>query len=73
MNVGMLWLDDSKRSIEEKVNRAVEYYREKYGRLPEICFVNKGMLANEKQVGKVFVQPNHTILPHHFWLGMKVP
>ena len=49
MNVGMLWLDDDrKRSLDEKVNRAVEYYREKYGRMPEMCLVNKGMLAEEK-------------------------
>lgn len=72
MNVGMLWLDDDKkRSLEEKVKRAVEYYREKYGRMPEICLVNMGMLANEKRVGKVNVQPIANILPHHFWLGMK--
>ncbi|MAT98724.1 MAG: hypothetical protein CL608_16400 [Anaerolineaceae bacterium] len=72
MNVGMLWLDDDrKRSLDEKVNRAVEYYREKYGRMPEMCLVNTGMLAEETQVGKVSVQPFANILPHHFWLGMK--
>jgi hypothetical protein len=72
MNVGMLWLDDDRnRSLDEKVNRAVEYYREKYGRIPEMCLVNKGMLAEEKQVGQVNVQPIANILPHHFWLGMK--
>jgi hypothetical protein len=71
MNVGMMWLDDDgKRSVEEKVSRAAEYYQEKYGRLPEICFVNQGMLAAKKRMGKVTVQPNSTILPHHFWLGL---
>lgn len=72
MNVGMLWLDDDrKRSLDEKVSRAVEYYREKYGRMPEMCLVNTGMLTEEKQVGKVSVQPIANILPHYFWLGMK--
>jgi hypothetical protein len=72
MNVGMLWLDDDRnRSLEEKVSRAVEYYREKYGRMPEMCLVNKEMLSAEKLVGKVNVQPIANILPHHFWLGMK--
>lgn len=72
MNVGMLWLDDDRnRSLEEKVSRAVEYYEEKYGCFPEMCLVNTGMLADEKQVGKVSVQPIANILPHHFWLGMK--
>lgn len=72
MNVGMLWLDDDrKRSLDEKVSRAVEYYQEKYGRMPEMCLVNKGMLSGEVQMGKVSVQPIANILPHHFWLGMK--
>jgi hypothetical protein len=72
MNVGMLWLDDDRnRSLEEKVSRAVEYYQEKYGRMPEMCLVNQGMLSGEKLVGKVNVQPIGNILPHHFWLGMK--
>ena len=74
MNVGMLWLDDDRhRSLEEKVSRAVEYYQEKYGRMPEMCLVNKGMLAAEKVVGNVNVQPIANVLPHHFWLGMKSP
>lgn len=73
MNVGMLWLDDDRnRSLDEKVSRAVEYYREKYGRMPELCLVNKTMLAEERLVGKVSVQPQAAILPHHFWVGMKV-
>lgn len=73
MNVGMLWLDDDRsRSLEEKVLRAVEYYREKYGRFPDTCLVNSTMLKDETKVGKVNVQPLANILPHHFWLGMNV-
>jgi hypothetical protein len=72
MNVGMLWLDnDTKRPLEEKVQRAVEYYQEKYGRVPELCLVNPGILAEKQQVGRIEVEPLRTILPHHFWLGMK--
>lgn len=72
MNVGMLWLDtDAKRSLEEKVQRAVEYYRDKYGRAPELCLVNKQMLADsELKIGAVKVQPAKNVLPHHFWVGM---
>lgn len=72
MNVGMLWLDDDKRrSFEEKVSRAADYYREKYGCFPELCFVNSGMVAEEKKVGAIEVKPANTVLPFHFWLGMK--
>lgn len=78
MNIGMLWLDDDKRrTFEEKVKRAAEYYSEKYGRFPELCLVNTNMLAGSasdeenKKVGRIEVQRTQTVLPHHFWLGMK--
>ncbi len=71
MNVGMMWLDtDQKRSIEDKVRRAAEYYEDKYGHLPDLCFVNKQALSSEKKIDAVKVQPAKTILPGHFWLGM---
>jgi len=73
MNVGMLWLDDDKqRPLEDKVSRAADYYREKYGRLPDLCLVNPKMLVEEKKVGRVRVQPKNTVLLHHFWLGMNM-
>ena len=73
MNVGMLWLDaDQVRTFDEKVNRAAEYYEEKYGRFPELCYVNSKMLAEERNVGRVEVKPIKNIQFNHFWLGMKV-
>jgi hypothetical protein len=72
MDIGMLWLDaDSSRTFEEKIKRAADYYRRKYGRQPELCMVNSRQLAGEQQVGPVQVVPAGNVLPHHFWLGMK--
>jgi len=72
MNVGMLWLDDdAKRPLEEKVTRAVEYYEQKYGQLPEVCLVNPTQLSQKKVIGTIEIQPLRTVLLHHFWLGMK--
>ncbi|MCP4361972.1 MAG: hypothetical protein GY796_28510 [Chloroflexi bacterium] len=72
MQIGMLWLDDDqKRPLEEKVQRAVEYYWEKYGRWPELCLVNPTEISDKMRVGKVEVTSRRTVLPHHFWLGMK--
>lgn len=72
MQVGMLWLDDDKkRPFDEKVRRAVDYYRDKYGRSPELCFVNQAMLPNEKKVGKVKVKTANHVRLNHFWLGVK--
>ncbi|MCA9961651.1 MAG: hypothetical protein KC443_21580 [Anaerolineales bacterium] len=74
MNVGMLWLDaDKGRSFDEKVQRAAEYYTEKYGRFPELCFVNMAALPDERKIGQIMVKPAKTILPNHFWLGFDQP
>jgi hypothetical protein len=72
MKSGMLWLDaDAKRSLEEKVQRAADYYREKYGRAPDLCLVNPTLLAADKAVGPIVVQPLRSVMPNYFWLGMR--
>ncbi len=72
MITGMLWLDDDKsRSLEEKVKRAVAYYKDKYGQTPELCLVNKAMLAETRQVDQVQVRPAGNVIPHHFWVGQE--
>jgi hypothetical protein len=72
MNIGMLWLDaDQIRPFDEKVTRAAEYYREKYGRAPEVCYVNTAMLTEETSVGRIEVKPIKSVQRHHFWIGMK--
>lgn len=71
MRVGMLWLDaDVKRTLEEKVERAALYYRDKYGQSPDLCLVNTSTFPEEEiTVGAVKVQRAKNVLPHHFWVG----
>ncbi len=72
----MLWLDaDKKRPFSEKVRRAVAYFREKYGRLPELVQVNNAALSAERMVplndGQTMkVEPVKTVLKDHFYLVM---
>ena len=71
MNVGMLWLDDDKRTtIEEKISRAAEYYQHKFGQAPNTCLVNTGVLKEELVVGAIHVSSARNVLPHHFWIGI---
>jgi hypothetical protein len=83
MNVGMLWFDnDSKVSLDIKVERAAAYYRNKYGKTPTLCFVHPSMLPETCRVsqdevqGKVYttdgieVRSNRSVLPNHFWIGV---
>lgn len=45
MNIGMLWFDnDPKADLKIKIERAATYYRSKYGKAPNLCFVNPIML-----------------------------
>jgi hypothetical protein len=72
MKVGWMWLDnDPGRSIEEKIQRAVQRYRAKFGRFPNICYVNQRSITGDGfRCGKVKVVGAPNVLPHHFWLGV---
>lgn len=77
MKIGMLWFDNDPRSpLSTKVSRAADYYRQKYGLVPDLCLVHPSMLADrsdlvEGQAGKVIVRPNRAILPGHLWIGVE--
>jgi hypothetical protein len=73
MNVGMLWFDnDPRTTVLEKIDRAVVYYRSKYGYIPDICFVNPSMLNETPLLNpKVEVKPLPVIQPWNFWLVRK--
>ena len=71
MNVGMLWYDnDPQTTLKAKVKRAADYYRLKYGRLPDLCLVNPSMLAEPlAEADRIAVRSNRAILPGHLWIG----
>jgi hypothetical protein len=72
MDVGMLWFDDDpRRGLEEKVTRAVAHYKEKYGQMPSLCFVNPGTLnGGPDHAAGVQIRAARTVLPNHFWVGV---
>ena len=76
MNVGMLWYDnDPRTALTAKVARAADYYRQKYGLVPDLCLVNPSMLKDPRSdladghAGKVAIRPNRLIQPGHLWIG----
>lgn len=75
MNVGMLWFDnDPNTPFVKKVQRAVEYYRRKYGREPNLCLVHPSVLnagESESLANGVAVRPYRFVLPGHFWIGIE--
>lgn len=81
MDIGMLWFDnDKQKDLMTKVERAAVYYREKYGKVPNLCFVHPSMIAvrengkggKSKKVmaGNVEVRSTPSVLPNHFWIGV---
>ncbi|MFH1446820.1 MAG: hypothetical protein ABIG43_05360 [Chloroflexota bacterium] len=73
MDIGLLWFDnDPKSDIEAKVSRAAAYYRKKYGQEPNLCFVHPSMVKEGKlETGWVTLQSSTSMIPYHFWLGVK--
>ncbi len=71
MKTGMLWFDnDGTRSLEAKLNRAIQYYETKYGIRPNACYVHPSMLVEGiPDLADVVIEGSNTVLPHHFWLG----
>ena len=48
MNAGMLWFDnDPKTALAAKIERAVDYYKHKYGRDPNLCLIHPSMLPQD--------------------------
>jgi hypothetical protein len=72
MNIGMLWFDnDIKADLPTKIQRAADYYKNKYGRTPNLCFVHPSMVVSpEKQTGEVELRTSRSVLPNHLWLGI---
>ncbi|MBM3151889.1 MAG: hypothetical protein FJZ96_06760 [Chloroflexi bacterium] len=77
MNIGMMWLDnDPKTPLSTKVERAADYYRRKYGRLPDLCLVNPVMLGAKgpepapTRGERIAIRSLRSILPGHLWLGV---
>ena len=72
MDIGMLWYDDdNKRPFTDKVARAVDYYKAKYGSVPTVCFVNPASLKDAPDTAAgVQIRSARNVMVDHFWLGV---
>jgi hypothetical protein len=70
MDHGMLWYDNQTgQSVELRLEKAIDYFKAKYGHLPLCCFVNPDMLSKPIKVNKdIQVEPNEKVLKNHIWL-----
>lgn len=69
---GKMIFDDSGDPLEKKVQRAVDYYREKYGREPKICKVSNRYLAESTKMAGVMVVPAQEVGTNNLLVGVEV-
>ena len=72
MNLGMLWFDnDPKTNLVSKIKQAAEYYRQKYGAVPNLCLVHPSMLADKTtEESRIAVRAYRPVLPGYLWIGL---
>jgi hypothetical protein len=65
--IGLLWFDES-GPLEQRVERAVRRYTEKFGRQPTVCYVHPSMLNEHGPVpvAGVRLAPRRSVLRDHF-------
>ena len=73
MQEGLLWFDsDPKRDLADKVARAADRYQFKFGRRPNLCYVNSSQVdGGPVKLDGVRLLPAHNVLKHHFWIGVE--
>ncbi len=75
MHTGMLWFDnDPLTTLSVKIQKAMEYYNKKFGRIPELCLVHPSMLEmgqNKLTLGTVAIRAYQPVMPGHLWIGVE--
>lgn len=79
MDIGMLWFDnDPKVDLAEKIAKAAAYYRQKYGKTPDLCFLHPTMLPKNgseatslhSPLPNFEIRPSKSVMPNYFWIGV---
>lgn len=73
MRVGLLWYDDDPgRDLAEKVARAAQQYRRKFGVAADTCLVHPSAFKGTgvRKLAGVAIAAKANVLPHHFWIGI---
>lgn len=73
MLIGMLWFDNSLDALPVKIERAVGYYKKKFGRAPDLCLVHPSMLGDQRElrIPGMAVRPYRSVVPSHMWIGIQ--
>jgi hypothetical protein len=71
MKIGLYWYDNSKSPLIEKLEGAVSYYKEKYGKEPTLAMVNpKDNTIGLYNCNGVIIENSKSIQINHIWIGI---
>lgn len=71
MQTGLLIFDNSKkRSLSDKVWHARNAYKQKFGKVPNTCYVNKDDIDGIKECDGINLISSSSTLKNHFWIGI---
>jgi len=73
MATGMIWFDnDPQKSINEKINFAIQYYQKKFGSEPTLCFLHPIFMDKTLDLNSnIEFNFNKNLSPDHIWVGMR--
>ena len=75
MKQGLLWYDDNPtRDLVVKIACAARRYIQKFGTIPDTCYVHHSAMSDDgkvTQVGGIRVSSRPSILRHHLWIGQE--
>ena len=78
MNYGILWHDESKTCLKEKILQAAEYYRRQFNRAPELVLISPkdreecpDLKTLPFEGGEIAVREWSGSLHDHFWIGFE--
>lgn len=75
MHTGMLWFDnDPRTTLSVKIQKAMDFYRNKFGRIPDLRLVHPSMMdngQNQLELGKLIIRSYRPVTPGHLWIGIE--
>jgi hypothetical protein len=73
METGMLWFDNNPNlDLFSKISQAIDYYRQKYGEDPNLCFVHPSVIQSiNGGPTPIKILPNNRVIKNHFWIGVQ--
>jgi hypothetical protein len=66
----MCYDDSPKRTIEEKIARAIEAYEARFAQAPTLVWVSV-TVPPDVQIDRVVVERRPTVRPHNIWVGQQ--